>query len=192
MPAWTQRGLLAAGRYVATKLRESSDTEEKSLFGDDKLLEHVEQFGEITRCVFRARATKLLEFHQKQAKAFKNVSFSISTRTGHDIDADEAGGKISYFLLHYSTLDYIHFVLRYPSRYTELRVREKATQLSFIGAVQSLWETINGRIPERGGPVLEVETFGMIERKVSNWQVRFLPSTKVLELHPPPKVSPRP
>src|SRR3546814_1862386 len=80
---------------------------------------------------------------------------------------------VSHFFLQYAvnTGNFADNTLIYPSRFVELWIRAEATKLEFVDAVNCLGEALRVKLPERARPLLETVTFGMLARKVSNWQL---------------------
>src|SRR3546814_425054 len=105
---------------------------------------------------------------QEQAAAFQRINFTLLTRPGTGIDADDPKHNVSHFFLQYAvnTTDFFEKTLVYPSRFAELWMRAEETKLEFVDAVRCL-----GDARERARPLLETVTFGMLARKVDNWQV---------------------
>ena len=173
MPIWSRDELLAAGRYLYRKLRDTDPR--KALFIDEKIEERLDQFGGIARYVLPSSQEKLDEYLAEQAAAFQTITFSILTKAGTGIDADDAKDNVSHFFLQYevNAENFVDKRLVYPSRYVELWIRAQAVKIAFVDAVHSLGQAIMGHLPERARPLLETVTFGMLERKVRNWQVTF-------------------
>src|SRR5690606_38894290 len=99
MPIWSREELLAAGRYIYRKL--SDDDPRKRLFEDEKVEKRFDEFGGIARYVLPRSAEKLAAYSAEQQTAFQKIKFSILTRAGTDIDADETDDNVSHFLLQY-------------------------------------------------------------------------------------------